>query len=149
MADKNNDVQIRQMKETDIDAILEIDKRISGQERAFTYENLFDGLIGGEIACSFIAEVGSQVVGFVLSAITYVPEEVSEVCMIQILGVHPEFRRRGIASKLIGALADHCSSKGIEMIRVMVNQHDMHLQGLFETLEFRRGNMIDYSLFLH
>jgi len=148
MATQMEDVLIRQMKEKDIDSILEIDKKIGGLERAFTYENLFDSLIGGEIACSFVAEVKNHVVGFILASVTYVPEEVTRVCMIQILGVHPGYRRQRIASRLIGALAEACSSKGIREIRVMVDQHDTNLQGLFETLDFRRGSMINYSLAL-
>jgi ribosomal protein S18 acetylase RimI-like enzyme len=146
MATKENDIQVRQMKETDIKAILEIDRAISSVERAFTYDDLVNGLIGGEIASSFVAEVGSQVVGFVMATIAYVPEQVTEVCMIQIIGVHPNHRHRGVASKLVGALADACSSKDIKMIRVMVDRHDRQLQGFFETLEFRPGNLIDYSL---
>jgi len=148
MAVKDNNVKIRLMDEADVDAIVEIDKAISGMERAFTYEYLFDGLIGGEIACSFIAEVDEKVVGFLLAAISYVPEVVTEVCMIQILGVHPGYRRRGIAKKLVDALVNDCDSKGIRTIRVMIDQYDTQLQGLFETLEFQRGNVINYFLAL-
>ncbi len=67
MAPKENDVRIRQMEETDIDATLEIDRIISRSERAFTYDNLVNSIIGGEMACSFVAEVGGQVVGFVFA----------------------------------------------------------------------------------
>jgi len=148
MSTKENDVRIRQMEETDIDAILDIDRIISGEERAFTYDNLVNGIIGGEISCSFVAEVGGQIVGFVFSTIAYVPEEVSKACIIQILGVHPDYQHQGIAGKLIKALAETCSSKEIRIIRVMVERHDKQLQGLFETLEFRPGNLIDYTLTL-
>ena len=148
MATKENDVRIRQMEETDIDAILEIDRIISGVERAVTYDNLANGIIGGEISCSFVAQVGGQIVGFVFSTIAYVPEEVSRACIIQILGVHPDYQHQGIARKLISALAETCSSKEIKTIRVMVERHDKQLQGLFETLEFRPGNLIDYALAL-
>ncbi len=148
MAAKENDIQIRPMNTTDIDAIFDIDKKISGTDRALTYEDMFKNFMGGEIGCSFVAEVKRKVVGFVLASLSYVPEEVSEVCMIQILGVDPAYRRKGIASRLIGALADSCYSKGLRMMRVMVDQHDRQLQGLFEALEFRRGSMIDYSLTL-
>lgn len=146
MGTKENDILVRQMKETDIDSILEIDRAINSEDRAFTYDDLINTFIGGEIVGSFVAEVDSHVVGFVMSTIAYVPEKVTQICMLQILGVHPDHRHRGVASKLIRALADACSSKEIKMIRVMVNRHDKQLQGLFETLEFQAENLIEYSL---
>lgn len=149
MATKENDVQIRKMEEADIDAMLEIDKIINGLERAVTYDNLVDSIFGGEIAFSFVAEAGDQVVAFVFATIAYVPEEISKACIIQILGVHPDYRHQGIATKLINALAKTCSSEEISIIRVMVERHDKQLQGLFETLEFRPGNLIDYTLQLN
>ncbi len=146
MAAKENDVQIRQMEETDIDAMLEIDRIINGAKRAVTYDNLISTIIGGDIAFSFVAETRDQVVGFVFATVTYVPEEVSRACIIQILGVHPDYRHQGIAGKLIRSLAEDCSSKEIKIIRVMVERHDKQLQGLFNALEFRPGNLIDYTL---
>ncbi len=149
MATKENDIRIRRMEEADINLILEIDRIINGLERAFTYDNLADTIIGGDISCSFVAKLDGQVVGFVFSNITYVPEEVSRACIIQILGVHPDYRHQGIAGKLIRALAEDCSSKEIKIIRVMVERHDKQLQGLFNALEFRPGNLIDYTLQLN
>ena len=66
--------------------------------------------------------------------------------MIQVIGVDPNHRRKGIARKLIHRLVDDCRSRGLRLVRVMVDQHDNQLQGLFESLDFRRGQMIEYSM---
>jgi len=138
-------VIIRPMEQNDIDSIFEIDKRMSAVERAFTYADMIDGYIGGDIGASFVAEIDEKVIGFVLASFTYVPEQVSEACTIQILGVDPDYRGQGIARKLIQALNDNCRSRGLKLIRVMVDQHDNQLQGMFESLGFERGRLIDYS----
>jgi ribosomal-protein-alanine N-acetyltransferase len=138
-------IRIRPMEQQDIDAIFEIDKKISAVERAFTYADMIDGFIGGQIGWSFVAETDGQVIGFALAAITYVPEQVTEACTIQVVGVDPGYRKQGVARKLVEALVDDCRSRGLRMIRVMVDQHDSQLQGLFEALDFRRGRLIDYS----
>jgi len=138
-------ITIRPMKPEDIDAVFELDRRITAVERAFTYVHLINGYIGGQIGCSFVAEANGRVIGFVLAAINYVPEHADEVCLIQTLGVDPAYRRRGIAGQLIRALIECTRSKGASKIRVMVDQHDQQLQALFESLDFQRGHLIDYS----
>lgn len=145
MSAEKGEVKIRPMEQQDLDAIFEIDNKISAVERAFTYADMIDGFIGGDIGTSFVAEVDGRVIGFALAAVTYVPDQVTEACTIQVVGIDPDYRRRGIARKLVKALMDNCRSKGLKLIRVMVDQHDSQLQGLFESMDFRRGQLIDYS----
>ncbi len=145
MAGKEVSLRIRPMQPEDIDSILAIDRKISGFQRALTYKDLFGGLTGGQIDLSFVAETNSQVIGFVLALLTYVPEQVTEACVIQILGVDPDYRRQGVAAKLIEAMLDESRSRGIKMARVMVDQHDSQLQGFFKHLGFHHGRLIDYS----
>jgi ribosomal protein S18 acetylase RimI-like enzyme len=57
---------------------------------------------------SFVAEIDNQFVGFVLAYLTYIREQVSEECVIQIFGVDPQYQGMGIATKLIQALLDQC-----------------------------------------
>jgi len=77
--------------------------------------------------------------------LTYVREQVSEACVIQIFGVDPKYQRQGIASKLIQALLEKCRSKKIKLVRVMIDERDSELQGFFKRLGFDRDRYIDYS----
>lgn len=142
------EVKIRPMEPEDIDGILEVDRKISGVKRAITYRDLVQEVLGGEVDMSFVAEVDNQFVGFVLAYLTYVREQVSEACVIQIFGVDPKYQRQGIASKLIQALIDRCRSKNIKFVRVMLEERDSELQSLFKRLGFDRGHYIDYSKIL-
>ena len=142
------EVKIRPMEPEDIDGILEVDRKISGVQRAITYRDLVQEVLGGEVDMSFVAEVENQFVGFVLAYLTYVREQVSEACVIQIFGVDPKYQRQGIASKLIQALIDRCRSKNIKLVRVMLEERDSELQSLFKRLGFDRSHYIDYSKIL-
>jgi len=141
-------VSIRSMVPEDIDGILAIDRKISGVQRAVTFRDLFREVLGGQMDVSFVAEVDNQMVGFVLANLTYVREQVTEACVIQIFGVDPKHQRQGIASKLILALLDKCRSKKIKLVRIMIDERDSELQGFFKRLEFNRGYFIDYSRML-
>jgi len=132
------------MEPEDIDSVLAIDRKITGVRRAVTYTELITGDLGGVLGLSFVAEVDGEVRGFVLARRAYVGEP-TEVGLIQILGVDPDYQRQGIATKMVNALLDTCRSKKLNAVRIMVNERDSQLQGLFQHLGFRRGKLIDYT----
>jgi predicted N-acetyltransferase YhbS len=145
MVGQQVNVKIRPMEPEDISGILEVDQKISGVQRALTYKDLVREALGGQIDMSFVAEVDNQFVGFVMAYLTYVREQISEACVIQIFGVDPKYQRQGIASKLIQALLDKCRSKKIKLVRVMIDERDSELQGFLKRLGFDRDRYIDYS----
>ncbi|GAI08300.1 unnamed protein product [marine sediment metagenome] len=106
---------------------------------------MITGDLGGVLDLSFVAEVDGQVAGFILARRAYVGEPVTEVGLIQILGVDPDYWHQGIASKLVNELLDACQSKKLNAVRIMVNERDSQLQGLFAHMGFRRGQLIDYT----
>ena len=146
MANKESEIRIRRMTPDDIETIMSIDRKISGLDRSLTYD--INDVIRGKIELSFVAEVNDKVVGFILSSLAYVPDEISEACIIQIMGVDPDCWRRGIASKLVQTLLDAARSKKIRMIKIMIDKKDSELTGLFEHLGFKQGRFIDYSRIL-
>jgi predicted N-acetyltransferase YhbS len=145
MAGPEVKVKIRPMEPEDISGILEVDQKISGVQRALTYRDLVREALGGQIDMSFVAEIGDQFVGFVMAYLTYVREQVSEACVIQIFGVDPQYQRQGIATEPIQALLDKCRSKKIKLVRTMIEERDSELQGFFKRLGFDRGRHIDFS----
>jgi ribosomal protein S18 acetylase RimI-like enzyme len=138
-------VRIRPMEHEDIDSVLAIDQRITGERRAITYTELITGDLGGVLALSFVAEVDGVVQGFLLARRMYIVAPPSEVGLIQILGVDPDYQRKGIATKMVNALLDTCRQKKLNGVRIMINERDSQLVGLFEHLGFRRGELIDYT----
>ncbi len=139
------EVKIRPMEPEDINGILDVDRKISGVQRAITYRDLVREALGGEVDVSFVAEIDNQFVGFVLAYLTYVREQISEACVIQIFGVDPKYQKQGVASKLIQALIEKCRTKKIKLIRVMLDERDGDLQGFFKRLGFDRGRYVDFS----
>jgi len=139
-------LRVRPMEPEDIAGVLDVDRNISGAQRAITYTDLITGDLGGVLDLSFVAEVSGQIAGFVLARHAYIGEPVVEVGLIQILGVAPTYWRQGIATKLVDALLERCKSRGLKTVRIMVNERDSQLQSFFEQhMGFRRGQLIDYS----
>ncbi len=142
MEKKGDELTFRPMEPEDVNAILSIDRKISGMQRAITYE--VNQIIGGNLALSFVAETEAQVIGFVLATLTCIPEEVIEACAILTVGIDPDYQHQGVATRLIQALLDACRSKGIRTVRTMVDEHDSQLKSLFEKMDFQRGRLVQY-----
>ena len=138
-------VRIRTMEPEDIDSVLAIDSKITGVRRATTYTDLIIGDLGKIPDLSFVAEVNGEVQGFLLARRAYLGEPFTEVGLIQILGVDPDYWRQGIATGLINALVETCRDKKLNAVRIMVDERDSQLQNLFQRDGFHRGKVIDYT----
>jgi ribosomal protein S18 acetylase RimI-like enzyme len=142
---KESKIRVRPMEPADIDSVLAIDRKITGMRRAATYTDLLIGDLGKIPDLSFVAEVNGEVQGFLLARRAYFGEPFTEVGLIQILGVDPDYWRQGIASQLVNALVETSRSKKLNAVRIMVDESDSQLQALFSHMGFKRGKLIDYT----
>ena len=140
-----SELKVRPMEPEDISGVLEIDRKISGKQRAITYTDLITGDLGGVIDLSFVAEISEEIAGFLLARHAFIGEPAQEVGLIHLFGVAPDYRHQGIARKLVEALTKTCKERGIKSIRIMVNERDSALAGFFANIGFRRGQLIDYT----
>ena len=163
------ETKIRPIALEDLDAIFSIDHKIRRLGKAITYANLtteriftidrhvgrlakpvsYADLITGDVsellALGFVAEVEGHVRGFILGQREHVGESATEVGRILILGVHPDYQRRGIATKLVNTICDKYHSEGIKRVHMNIDQRDKELLDFIEHMGFSVGHLIDYS----
>ena len=82
------EVKIRPMEPKDSGAIFDMDRILAGGSMTIALINLVTEDIKESLDLSFIAEVNSQVVGFVLARHAYIGAPAVEVCLIQALSAH-------------------------------------------------------------
>ena len=153
----------------DIDAVFYIDREIRKAEEAITYKNLtteriftidrhvgrsakpgsYVDLIKSDISelldLSFVAETGGHVRGFVLGGIEYVGETASKVGVVRMIGVHPDYRRNGMATMLANTITDKFRSRGVKKSRIDIDLRDKQLLAFIEHLGFGVGHHINYT----
>jgi ribosomal protein S18 acetylase RimI-like enzyme len=163
------ETKVRPMTLEDLDAIFAIDHQIRRMGQAITYANLtterifsidrhvgrlakpvsYVDLIRGDVsellALDLVCEVEGHVRGFILGRITHTGVPPTEEGLILILGVHPDYWRRGIATQLINAMCEKYRSKGIKRVRIAIDQRDKQLLGFVEQIGFSVGHLVDYS----
>jgi ribosomal protein S18 acetylase RimI-like enzyme len=145
MAQVKTQVKIRPMEPEDITDILEIDRKVRGKNRAVTYQDLMSGNLGGELNLSFVAEIEGRVRGIILARYMYGGIPVTAGCLIQVLGVDPDYQGQGIASKLVDAVLEQSKSKGLKWVHIAVAEKDSALQSFFNRKGFRRSQIVDYE----
>ncbi|MDP2744238.1 MAG: GNAT family N-acetyltransferase [Dehalococcoidia bacterium] len=141
---KKGSITVRPMVDEDITSVLEIDRKITGKERAVTYRDLVDSYIGGDLGLSCVAESDNTVVGFVMGRLSYSEYPVVESGRIQIIGVDPDYWRQGIGSLLVQGFVDLCRSKGIGLVHVAVNSRDDKLQVFLQGISFARRELVEF-----
>lgn len=133
-----DDIKIREMTDEDIDAVLAMDRKIVGEERAITYRDPLSFYIGAELSISFAAEAEGKVIGFALGRLRD-----PDTGWIQTVAVEPEYRHQGIATKLVEALVARCRSQGAKRVHTVVSWRDWGMLSFLRSLGFTRGEMVD------
>jgi predicted N-acetyltransferase YhbS len=136
------EVKIRPMEAKDSGAIFDMDRILAGGSMTIALINLISEDIKESLALSFIAEVNSQVVGFVLARHAYIGAPAVEVCLIQGLSVHPLRQGQDIEARLVNELTDRAKSLGMKNIRVILSVSDPRMEAFFSRLNFHRAPVI-------
>lgn len=143
---KEAKVSIRRMIRSDIHEVLALDRIIRGSGRdVIRYEDLASANPGTPPDLSFVAEVDGKIVGFSINRSVYLMVPLTEVCIIHAILVHPDYQERGIGSKLIQALLNHCQTEGVDTVRALVPEDNKELQALIERQGFQRSHIVNFD----
>jgi GNAT superfamily N-acetyltransferase len=143
-------VKIRPLGLDNIKDIVRIEKRIEG-ELGITNEERMEylkeaaryNIERSDPMMSLGAELDENIVGFIIGEIRIWEFGIGEKTgWIRILGVDPDFQRRGIGRKLGEALLEHFERRGIKRVRTMAEWYTGDLISFFRSLGFNMLNMI-------
>jgi ribosomal protein S18 acetylase RimI-like enzyme len=152
-------VKIRGLSDTDLDSVVEIDKKIFGKERREFWKRkvLYSDIYPRP---ALVAEIDRKVVGFILGFVSGwefgVPDSVG---WIDTIGVDPEYQRKGIGKLLFTELIKVFKKSGIErmpqtkdgkpkiegvnVIYTLVSWDRWDLLQFFHAMGFNKGDMLN------
>lgn len=137
-------VIIRTMTEEDISKVLAIDANITGPQRAITYAESVHSYLGGQLAVSCVAEVGGEVVGFILGRLAELRPGIPDRGLIELIGVDPKWRRQGVGTKLMDGFIEHCHHKGARLVHILAHVYDEQLRAFLCSAGFTPSAMVDF-----
>jgi ribosomal protein S18 acetylase RimI-like enzyme len=137
-------IKIRRMVVEDISTVKVIDRSLSGPQRAISWQVEAD--MEAEVyhpALSFIAELNGVAVGFLLGDIRGVEYGKDMKGWIDMVGVYPNYQNLGVGRKLVQAFCEVCKQDKVD-VQVLLREDDERLKKFFGTLDFSRGNMVNF-----
>jgi len=156
-------VKIRVLDESDLDAVVEIDKKVLGKERRAFWKRKI-AYAGIYPRPALVAEFEGKVVGFILGYVSGwefgVPDTVG---WIDTLGVDPTYQRRGIGRALFNALIEIFKSsgreetpearetekrevEGVDVVYTLTSWSDWDLLQFYHAMGFKKGEMLNLEL---
>lgn len=143
-------VEIRVMRESDLDLVTEIDYKVFGKRRPEYYERKIAEVLdqdSGRLMTSLVAEVGDQVAGFVMGSVYLgefgIPESIA---YIDTIGVDPEYQRQGVAGYLLDEFKTTVHKAGVNKVRTLVDWSDTDLLSFFADRGFVAANTLNLKL---
>ena len=135
---ETDQVLVRSLKETDLEALIEIDAAASGRRRPKYFERMVEHAVQkAEFQASLAAELDGHTVGFVLATLFYGEYGLTEPsASIDAIGVLPEHRGRQVARALMRQLLLNLAALRIQRVRTEVPWNDFDLLGFFERHGF-------------
>ena len=95
-------IPVRSMAEGDLRALVAIDRRITGRDRAAYFQRkLADALTESDVRVSLVAELDGGPVGFIMARVDLGEfGRVETTAVIDTIGVDPDYRNKGVGRAL-------------------------------------------------
>ncbi len=130
----NDDIVLRALRPDDEAAIVRIDAQNVGRRRdEFFRVKLRQAFADTGVALSLVAAIDGATVGFMLARVYYGEFGLAEpVAVLDVFGVHPDFRGRHVAAALLDQLRTNLAGLGIAVLQTEVSWTSPGLLSFFQ-----------------
>ena len=122
-------IPVRAMTERDLQALVAIDRRITGRDRTAYFENkLAEALAESDIRVSLVAECDSVPVGFIMARVDLGEfGRMEPVAIMDTIGVDLDYRDRGVGRALLSQLLVNLTTLRVERVRTELDWRERGL----------------------
>jgi ribosomal protein S18 acetylase RimI-like enzyme len=140
-------IPIRAMKESDLRALIIIDRRITGSERSVYFERkLMEALHESDVRVSLVAEQDGGPVGFIMARVDFGEfGRFEPAAVMDTIGVDPDYRDRGIGRALLSQLLINLTTLRVERIRTEIDWRDRELLAFLDNCGFRPSQQLCFE----
>ena len=139
-------VPIRSLVAGDLDAIVRIDRHITGRDRtAYFRRKVAEALEESGVRVSLVAEIDDLPVGFVMARVDFGEFGRAEpVAVMDTIGVDPGFAHRGVGMALMSQLLANLGVLRVERVRTEIDWNDIDLLCFLDRCGFRPAQRLSF-----
>jgi ribosomal protein S18 acetylase RimI-like enzyme len=141
-------LNIRPLTIGDLDAIVEIDRKVLGEARRDFWGEKIELPSSRYPLSGLGAELEERLIGFIVGEVSGWEFGIPEIVgWISTIGVDPDYQHKGVARKLTQEFIKHLKEIGVSVVYTLVNWNDWDLLKFYHTMGFTRGgDMINLQL---
>lgn len=145
---ETDEVLVRSMRESDLDAVVAIDAAATGRRRPHYFERMLERTVKeADFQISLVAELDGVVAGCVIATLFYGEYGLVEPsASIDAIGVLGEYRRKKVGRAMLRQLSLNLGALRIERIRTEVSWDDFELLTFFQRAGFRPAGRLCLEL---
>jgi ribosomal protein S18 acetylase RimI-like enzyme len=131
-------VPVRSMAESDLRALIAIDRRITGRDRSVYFERkLAEALHDSDVRISLVAEQDGGATGFIMARVDFGEfGRLDPTAVMDTIGVDPDYRGRGVGRALLSQLLINLMTLRVERLRTEIDWHDRELLAFLDRCGF-------------
>jgi ribosomal protein S18 acetylase RimI-like enzyme len=132
-------IVVRGLRPDDLEAVIVLDAKNTGRRREEFFKlKLQQNLVESGIKISLAAEIDGLLGGFLLARVYYGEFGTMEpAAVLDTIGVHPDFRHRGIGRAMLRQLRTNLKGLGVPRLQTEVHWDDHEVLAFFHRSGFR------------
>lgn len=136
-------IRVRRLAKTDLDSLLRIEKALADEVSDDLRSSILECFDPSRAPMSLGAELDGQLIGFIIGELKlWEFGEKQPVGWIKEVGVDPEYQGQGVGEVLGQELMRYFKSKGVRIVKTVVEWNSGDIISYFGTLGFKKGSQI-------
>lgn len=135
---KTESILIRRLRPSDLESVIAIDAKATGRRRVEYFKLKLEMAINETgVEVSLAAEIDGMFVGFLIARVYYGDFGIAEpAAVLEVIGVHPDFRGRGVGHELLHQLTTNLLGLGVGKVSAEVNWEDSRIMAFMHNEGF-------------
>jgi GNAT superfamily N-acetyltransferase len=140
-------IPVRTMLESDLRAIVAIDRRITGRNRSAYFERkVAEALHESDVRLSLIAERDGVPVGFIMARVDFGEfGRVEPTAVLDTIGVDPDYRGLAVGRALLSQLLINLMTLRVELVRTELDWRQRDLLAFLDHCGFRPSQQLCFA----